>query len=194
MKRVLKAIEEVYRAAGNIHPVSSHVADGDRVWKLALECGHVLVTKRAYVFKAPEMVTCKTCLKGPEPAGRDLRQAQVTAWCLEAFGETHTTSVHQRAIRLLEEAIEAYQAAGGEYGMAYQLVDYVFARPKGELGQELGGVGVTVLALASAAGLSADAEEAKEVARVLAIDVEVVRKRNAAKDAAGFTVARGDGK
>lgn len=178
MPKVMKALKE-FRVLG-----------GDPVWKLALDCNHVVVVPRQDGFPAPAVASCSTCPR-PEPVGRDLRQKQVARWCQAAFGTTHTMSVEQRAIRLLEEAIEAYQAAGGKLGMAYQLVDYVFERPKGELGQELGGVGVTLLALANAAGLSADEEEAREVARVLALDLDVVRKRNATKDAAGFTVPRG---
>lgn len=127
-------------------------------------------------------------IQEPRPAARDERQRQVAAWCAAAFGTEHASSLTQRGIRLLEEAIEAYQAAGGEADMAHKLVDYVFGRPVGELGQELGGIGVTVLALAEAAGLSADAEEAREVARVLSKDLAHFTKRNEEKNAAGFNV------
>lgn len=92
----------------------------------------------------------------------------------------------QRAVRFLEEAIEAYQAAGGSEYMARRLVTYVFQRPAGTLAQELGGVGVTVLALAQAAGISADAEEEREIARVLSKPIEHFAERNEAKNAAGF--------
>jgi len=50
---------------------------------------------------------------------------------------------------------------------AHELVRYVFERPAGSVGQELGGIGVTALALAATAGLSADEEEFREVNRVL---------------------------
>ena len=70
--------------------------------------------------------------------------------------------------------------------MAHRLVDYVFSRPVGVLHQELGGVGVCILALAAAAGLSADEEERREVERVLAKPLDHFRQRNAAKNAAGF--------
>lgn len=125
---------------------------------------------------------------GPDapPAGRDERQAIVARWCAEAFGVEHATTLSQRGIRLLEEALELGQAAGCDRAMVHQLVDFVFDRPVGKLGAELGGVGVTLLALAQAAGYSAEAEEAREVARVLAKPLEEFRKRNQAKNAAGF--------
>lgn len=119
---------------------------------------------------------------------RDLRQADTHAWCVAAFGGDHAASVPQRGVRLLEEAIEVCQAAGGDRDMAHRLVDHVFDRPPGALAQELGGVGVTLLALAEAAGLSADACEAAEIERVLAKPLEHFAARNAAKNAAGFDV------
>lgn len=107
-------------------------------------------------------------------------------WTRQAFGDEQATSLPQRGLRLLEEAIEAAQAAGVERAMALKLVDYVFDRPPGVLHQELGGVGVTTLALAAAAGLSADDEEEREVARVLAKPLKHFTERNEAKNAAGF--------
>lgn len=139
---------------------------------------------------------CDTCngevdASGYTAAPRDARQAQIAAWTREAFGVEQATSLPQRAVRLLEEALEAYQAAGGDPGMARKLVDFVFARPVGALRQELGGVGVCALALAAAAGLSADDEERREVERVLAKPVEHFRQRNAAKNEAGFLAVAG---
>ncbi len=135
---------------------------------------------------------CEAALVAPElrPAGemigRDYRQAAVAAWCAAAFGQDHAASLPQRGIRLLEEAIEACQAAGGEREMAHKLVDYVFDRPPGSLHQELGGVGITTLALAAAAGDSADGAEADELMRILAKPIEHFTIRNEAKNAAGF--------
>ena len=117
---------------------------------------------------------------------RDSRQQQVHEWCAEAFGADHATSVPHRAIRMCEEAIEACQAAGGERAMVHRLVDYVFDRPPGELPQEIGGVGLTLLALAQAASLSADAEEVREFERVLSKPLEHFRQRNQTKNDAGF--------
>lgn len=119
---------------------------------------------------------------------RDERQRRVSEWCHAAFGPERSTSVQERGTRLLEEAIEAAQAAGVDRALAHKLVDYVYGRPVGELGQELGGVGVTVLALAQAAGLSAEAEEVREVERVLSKSLDHFRKRHAAKEDAGIAM------
>jgi NTP pyrophosphatase (non-canonical NTP hydrolase) len=121
-----------------------------------------------------------------KPHARHARQLAVRCWAAACFGETETTSVEQRGIRLLEEAIEAYQAAGASEAMAHELVRYVFQRPKGELAQELGGVAVTTLLLAEAAGVDADDAECKEIARVLSKSPQEFAARNAAKNAAGF--------
>ena len=127
-----------------------------------------------------------------ESAARDRRQASTAAWVENTFGREHAISLPQRAVRLLEEAIELYQAAGADPEMAHRLVDHVFARPVGEIGQEIGGASVCLLALAGAAGLSADAEEAREVRRVLAKPAAHFRARNAEKNAAGFHYGEGN--
>lgn len=121
---------------------------------------------------------------------REERQAQIFAWAKEAFSEAEATSLPQRGLRLLEEAIEAFQACGGDEAVSHSLVSYVFGRPPGLLHQELGGVGVTAIALAAAAGLSADEEEQREVDRVLAKPIAEFTKRNKAKNDAGFLVAQ----
>jgi hypothetical protein len=117
---------------------------------------------------------------------RNDRQQVVAAWCRAAFGDAQMASVPQRGLRLAEEAIEAAQAAGCERALLHRLVDHVYDRPVGELPQELGGVGVTVLALAAAAGLSAEHCETAEIARVLAKPLAHFTARNAAKNAAGL--------
>ena len=119
---------------------------------------------------------------------RDQRQAMAASWAHAAFGEAEATSVPQRGLRLLEEAIEAFQACGGDEALAHKLVSFVFARPPGEVGQELGGVAVTALLLAAAVGLSADEEECREVHRVLSKPLREFTDRNANKNAAGFKI------
>jgi hypothetical protein len=123
---------------------------------------------------------------------RDLRQAAFVHFAIEAFGEEQARSIPQRGVRLLEESDETAQAAGVTREMAHKLVDFVWDRPVGELSQELGGVGVTLLALASAAGLSAEAMEVQEVQRVLAKPLAHFSQRNEAKNAAGFLIVESD--
>lgn len=114
------------------------------------------------------------------------RSLLLAAWCAAAFGAAHANSLPQRGIRHAEEAIELAQAAGAPREMLHRLVDFIYDRPPGDLAQEIGGSGLTLLALAAAAGLNADKEEACEVARVLAKPLEHFTKRNDAKNAAGF--------
>jgi len=125
----------------------------------------------------------------PAPPDRDARQKRVAEWCAAAFGVGQASSVEQRGLRLLEEAIEAYQAAGCNPEQAHKLVDFVFARPPGALAQELGGVGITTLALANACGASAEAEEVRELNRVLSKPLAHFAARNQAKNDAGFEAA-----
>jgi hypothetical protein len=121
---------------------------------------------------------------------RDDRQSAVFEWAKAAFSEEQASSPPQRGLRLLEEAVELFQACGGDRDSARRLVDFVFDRPPGEIGQEIGGVGVTTLALAAAVGLSADAEERREVDRVLSRPVEEFARRNRAKNDAGFLLVQ----
>lgn len=62
----------------------------------------------------------------------------------------------------------------------------VYGREVGELSQEIGGVGLTLLALAELAGIDADLEELRELERVLQIPKEVWKEREQRKEAAGF--------
>lgn len=117
---------------------------------------------------------------------RDARQKRLVTWAEQAFGHDQASSIPQRGVRLLEEAIEAFQACGGDEAMAHKLVTFVFGRPPGTVGQELGGVAVTTLLLAAAAGLSADEEECREMDRVLSKPLREFTERNANKNAAGF--------
>jgi hypothetical protein len=105
----------------------------------------------------------------------------VMAWAELAFGRAEATGLPQRALRLLEEAIEMFQACGGAPELAHELVTAMFGRPCGTISQELGGVAVSLLALAAASGLSADVEECRELHRVLSKPVEEFSRRNAAK-------------
>jgi len=120
---------------------------------------------------------------------RDRRQAMIAAWAELAFGREEATGLPQRGLRLLEGAIEVFQACGAPAELAHELVSHVFKRPCGLIGQGLGGVAVSLLALASAAGRSADAEECLEIHRVLSRPVEEFSRRNAAKNAAGFKMS-----
>ena len=122
----------------------------------------------------------------PAPQDRDRRQADTHAWCVAAFGDHDARSIPQRGMRLAEEAIETAQACGCDAAMLHRLIDHIYAKPVGELVQELGGLGVTLLALAEAAGVSADRAELQELERVRSKPLAEFAARNAAKREAGF--------
>lgn len=128
-------------------------------------------------------------VKTDDTVARRRRQFHVSQWCAAAFGKERSSSVKHRAVRLLEEVVEACQCADVEPAMMHKLIDYVYSRPVGTMAQELGGIGITVLALAAAAGLDADEQELIELRRVLAKPLSHFRKRNEAKNAAGFDAA-----
>jgi NTP pyrophosphatase (non-canonical NTP hydrolase) len=122
---------------------------------------------------------------------RHVRQRAIGVWTREAFGADHAYSLPHRGLRLLEEAIELAQAVGCDLKQCHNLLDYVFARPKGDIAQEMGGVGVTLLALGEATSISVEVAERTEVDRVLRKPLDHFRRRNAEKDAAGFSAAGG---
>ena len=97
------------------------------------------------------------------------RQKVVLEWAEATFGEV-ALDLRERALRLVEEAIELAQASGVECDAICGLVGHVYAKPPGEPEKELGAVCVTLLAYAEAAGESAEDSEAREINRVTALD------------------------
>ena len=114
-------------------------------------------------------------------AGEEGFQAEVGRWMLECFGEEIAADRIERADRFLEEALELSQTIPGfTVERARALVEYVFARPVGERGQEVGGVGVTLAALCNTYGLNIADEWQRELARVWT-KVETIRAKQASK-------------
>ena len=114
------------------------------------------------------------------PAAPSVFQQRVQPWLMECFGPVISADKQERNHRFLEEALETVQAAGCTASEAHQLVDYVFGRPVGELGQEVGGAMTTLAALCLANGIDMHAEAEKELARVWTM-VEKIRAKQAAK-------------
>lgn len=119
-------------------------------------------------------------------SSRNDRQRLVTDWCERTFGTESAGDPGKRVLRFLEEALELFQAEGGDMEKANALLKRVYSRPPGDPRQEVGGVSVTLLSYCSAAGLSADQCEVEEINRVLDRPVEEARRRYAAKTEAGF--------
>lgn len=133
------------------------------------------------------MVMMWLLLKYRRPTvGRNIRQHLVHQWCEETFGWSHAYNKRTRALRFLEEAIELYQAMDGDIPTAKNLLEYVFRNKPGDIRQEMGGVGITLLALGQMMGISADNAEADEFVRVQAKSKEHFQARNQVKVDAGF--------
>lgn len=113
-------------------------------------------------------------------SGGETFQAGVGQWMQACFGPEISADTVERNHRFLEEALELVQACGCTASEAHQLIDYVFSRPVGEKGQEVGGVMVTLAALCLANGLNMDGEAATELIRVWT-KVEQIRAKQAAK-------------
>lgn len=116
---------------------------------------------------------------------RNERQRAVKDWASRTFGAAVALDGRERAQRFVEEAIELAQACDLHEEDVREILARVYSRPVGEMTQEVGGVGVTLLALCEAAGVSADDAESAELARVLSIPAEHFRAKQAAKARAG---------
>lgn len=114
-----------------------------------------------------------------EPA---THQARVAAWMLECFGPEITKDRIERADRFVEEALELAQSIGWTADRGHALVDYVFGRPVGEVGQEVGGVMVTLAALCNVFEIDIEAEAKREVDRITRPEIVLkIRAKQAAK-------------
>lgn len=107
-------------------------------------------------------------------------QKRVFQWVTHAFGKVKAESHKERCRRFFEEATELVQALGMTKEECVHLVDYVYGREVGEVGQELGGVSVTLHALAEAAGEDLAVRGEEELARIWTC-VDKIRKRNEKK-------------
>lgn len=80
-------------------------------------------------------------------------QNRVDEWFDACFPPSARSDRGERTHRFLEEALELAQASGCTQTEAISLVNYVFGRPTGVPGQEVGGVMVTLASLCSASGI-----------------------------------------
>lgn len=93
-------------------------------------------------------------------------QQRVTAWAVRCFGPGIVWDRRQRNVRFLEEALELVQAAGLDRAGALGVVEYVYGRPAGDVGQEVGGVLTTLATLCAAHGIDMAAEGERELVAV----------------------------
>lgn len=107
-------------------------------------------------------------------------QARVHQWMINCFGAGIAADKTERNYRFLEEALELVQANNLYREDAHALVDYVYDRPVGEVKQELGGVMVTLAALAEALDIDMDGLGDQELDRVWG-KIAQIREKQASK-------------
>lgn len=120
---------------------------------------------------------------------RDARQREILAWAHRAFGgiEGHDPCTPaERARRFAEEAGELVQAVGLTRADWDRIGGYVFGRDVGEPLQEVGGVMLTLAALAEVLGVSVCDAEVAEFKRVLAKSREHFEARHRSKMEVGI--------
>lgn len=93
-------------------------------------------------------------------------QFAVRAWMLQCFSPEVSEDLMERSHRFMEEAIELGQSCGTTQEDMHKLVDYVYGRPAGDAKQEIGGVMLTLGALAHPLRASILSCAVSELARV----------------------------
>ncbi len=107
-------------------------------------------------------------------------QGEAVDWARECFGREATEDARHRAVRFLEEALELAQACDVGVGSARGVVHWVYSRPRGAIGQEIGGVALTLAVLAASVELEGVACAWRELRRVQG-KVEEIRERESGK-------------
>ena len=93
-------------------------------------------------------------------------QNRVGIWVRRCFGIKVAKDRTQRNHRFCEEALELVQACGCSKEDVLSLIEYVYNRPIGEKGQEVGGVMITLAALCEAQEISMTEEGERELNRI----------------------------
>lgn len=107
-------------------------------------------------------------------------QDKIKSWLYRCFDEEVCESKPDRNHRFLEEALELVQANGISHEECHQILNYVYARPKGELTQEVGGVITTLAALCASYKVDLEDCALTELDRIEA-NVERIREKQRGK-------------
>ncbi len=119
-----------------------------------------------------------------KPAPVVSRPAKVLAWAVANFGDCATERL-ERAARVAEEGIEIAQAEGLPGEVVGRILERVYSREPGELGQEIGGLALCLEACAENAGLDLESEARREWERISSLPKEWWEKKHAEKVSAG---------
>lgn len=118
---------------------------------------------------------------------RRQRQRVVAGWASRVFG-TVALNIRERAMRIVEEAMEVAQAAGVDFRTVELIGLRVFLRPSGDLEPEMGGLLVTTLAMCEVMGVDADEVERDEIERILTLNENKVREKHDGKRKLGIAL------
>lgn len=121
---------------------------------------------------------------------RKVRQKALYQHVIAGYGVGDSTP-QARAFRLMEEATEAFQAAGCSEARGHEIVSYVFSRAPGSLSEEIGQVGAALCTLAESVGVDAEEQEAAEAVRFIGKLPSDMRKRLAEKLESGMPIDHG---
>lgn len=113
---------------------------------------------------------------------------KILQWATKEFGNIATLP-DERALRLLEEAVEAAQAMGVNKEQCLAVVARCYGKSPGDPVKELGQVGICLLAACAVMHCDAQAVWEKEARRLFSLPQGYFTDRYAAKVAAG--IARG---
>ena len=119
-------------------------------------------------------------------------QAAVEMFVRTRWNDKVFDSLEERTMRLMEEAIELFDAEHRDRdaarAQAHKMVDVVFDNARGDQNQEAGGVIVTLLAYCAAKGLRLDNLANTEIQRVMLLSKDHFKKRQQAKADAGVAL------
>lgn len=101
-------------------------------------------------------------------------EQRTAAWVRTRIGERHMHS-RERAMRLLEEAIELAQAENISSDAVRRQVDHVYCRPPGEPAQEASGVATCLFAWCAATGNTVVGLATSELERIEAKPLDQIR-------------------
>lgn len=113
------------------------------------------------------------------------RQGWIMEWAERNFGAV-ARSRAERAARCVEEAIKVAQAERLPIEVLLKIVHRVYGRPSGDIIQEIGGLFITMEALAEVAGLDAEQCAQAEYGRIVSLPREHWERKHAEKVAAGI--------
>jgi len=110
----------------------------------------------------------------------DRVQNSLARWLIEALGEETLRNPQDRALRVLEEAIELAQAVGITESKAREQVAHTYSRPPGDPLQEIAGVMNAGFMAAESFRESAHRLCMKELGRAW-MHIDLIREKNKTK-------------